>query len=467
VFLQETKTKRGGKTYISYLVRESFRTANGPRGRTICNLTHLPKEVRDMVGQALKGETLIPAGRLELNNIHSSGGCVVLNQAAQRYGLHKLLEPLPERSRALVHAMVMGGLLFPPSVAPFFLDSRRVRLAMFCGLDPEQERFDLADLTAALKELDEAWPKVCALLPREEAVRAIVIFKKPQALWELEMLGLDSNGMPVPLPQRGENEELLQQIDRIWKSEKPLLMVDEKTGGTALTGHPYMMELSGESLNALREEMRSLASVRPGQTIEIQHRGDRYIVGRPGLADPQTQIRMGSVTELTSMAPDSAALLAVAASTASPPDFLAVRTNLPPAEFPAEKAMEWAARARTARAAFSTVQIIMGGAASVDGPLAWRNHGGLRFITHWLRAQLGGAWRVRGEHREVEEVLRDLQDIHHATVTIDGVTVRDVATLSSKAVGDLLTKLELWDLFRADDDGKKHGREHRPKTQAE
>ena len=60
MFLQETKTKRGGKTYISYLVRESFRTADGPRGRTICNLTHLPKEVREMVGHALRGTALVP-----------------------------------------------------------------------------------------------------------------------------------------------------------------------------------------------------------------------------------------------------------------------------------------------------------------------------------------------------------------------------------------------------------------------
>ncbi len=118
MFLQETKTKRGGKTYISYLVRESFRTANGPRGRTICNLTHLPKEVRDLVGQALRGAALVPLEKLEVNNIHSCGGCVVLEEAARRYALPELLAPLSQRNAALVQAMVFGGLLFPPSMAP-------------------------------------------------------------------------------------------------------------------------------------------------------------------------------------------------------------------------------------------------------------------------------------------------------------------------------------------------------------
>jgi hypothetical protein len=45
VFVQTTKSTRGGKTYLTYLVRESFRTAKGPRSRTICNITGLPAHV--------------------------------------------------------------------------------------------------------------------------------------------------------------------------------------------------------------------------------------------------------------------------------------------------------------------------------------------------------------------------------------------------------------------------------------
>jgi len=111
-----------------------------------------------MVGQALRGAALVPLDKLEVNNIHSFGGCVVLEDASRRYALPELLAPLSQRNASLVHALIFGGLLFPPSIAPFQVESRSVRLAMFCGLDPDKERFDLTDLIGALRELDERWP---------------------------------------------------------------------------------------------------------------------------------------------------------------------------------------------------------------------------------------------------------------------------------------------------------------------
>ena len=38
MFVQATKCKHGARSYLTYLVRESFRTPNGPRSRTICNI---------------------------------------------------------------------------------------------------------------------------------------------------------------------------------------------------------------------------------------------------------------------------------------------------------------------------------------------------------------------------------------------------------------------------------------------
>ena len=50
MFVQATKSRRQNKTYVSYLVRESFRTSEGPR--TVCNISALPPEVRDLVAAA-------------------------------------------------------------------------------------------------------------------------------------------------------------------------------------------------------------------------------------------------------------------------------------------------------------------------------------------------------------------------------------------------------------------------------
>jgi hypothetical protein len=129
-----------------------------------------------------------------------------------------------------------------------------------------------------------------------------------------------------------------------------------------------------------------------------------------------------------------------------------VTTNLPAEKLPAAAAMEWAGRARLARAVFSPVQIAMGGKAAGDA--AWRNHQNLQFLTHRLRCQLQAEWRALGECRAVEEVLRDLQEVHRATLTVDGTVVRRFATKPSKAVAALLTKLEAWELFQSAEGGR-------------
>ena len=60
MFVQATKSTRVGKTYLTYLVRESFRTANGPRSRTLCNITSLPTDVRELIAASLRGQAFLP-----------------------------------------------------------------------------------------------------------------------------------------------------------------------------------------------------------------------------------------------------------------------------------------------------------------------------------------------------------------------------------------------------------------------
>ena len=53
MFVQATKSRRKGKIYVTYLVRESFRTPEGPRSRTVCNITKLPEDVRKLIAASL------------------------------------------------------------------------------------------------------------------------------------------------------------------------------------------------------------------------------------------------------------------------------------------------------------------------------------------------------------------------------------------------------------------------------
>jgi hypothetical protein len=169
---------------------------------------------------------------------------------------------------------------------------------------------------------------------------------------------------------------------------------------------------------------------------------------------------MGSLKELTSIAPASGGEKTVAARPARAGavvlgTFHGVTTNVPMERLSAPAAMTWALRARGARAAFSPVQIVMGRPASGEGVLTWRNHRNLQFLTHRLRCQLHAEWSARGETRPVEEVLLDLQEVHRATLTVDGAVVRRLATHPSRAVAALLARLDLWRLFDTSGRGRK------------
>jgi hypothetical protein len=474
LFLQETKTKRGGKTYVSYLVRESFRTANGPRGRTICNLTHLPKEVRDMVAHALKGESLVPLEKLEVNNIHSFGGCAVLEDAARRYSLDQLLAPLSPRSASLIRAMIFGGLLCPPSVAPFYLEAHTSRLAMFCGLDPDRERFDPADLTAALKELDDRWTLVRGLLshaPHRE-VRSVALLGSSQSgkNGEFAAVGFDAEGIPVLLsPDEGVKTEaaltaFLEQFAHPSKAGPPLLALDEETAARVnierLT-QPHIIDLAPESMAALLRQLNPAQlhdAVLTGGPVEARHHGKRHILALAAdsreAATQEAAMRIGSLKELSTMTTGKPI---EAPAPIRPPAaaFRGIATNVPIERLPAATAIQWSLRAQAARAAFAPVQIVTGRTPTGEGVLTWRNHRNLQFLTHWLRCHLRAEWGGRGETRPVEEVLRDLQEVHRAALTVNGAVVRRLATLPSKAVAAVLDRLHLWSLFESPDCGKK------------
>ena len=449
MFLQETKTKRGGKTYISYLVRESFRTANGPRGRTICNLTHLPKEVRELVGQALKGQALVPVDRLEVNNIHSFGGCMALQDAAQRNQLPAALAPLTPRNAALVQAMIFGSLLFPPAMTPFSTEAKTVRLATYCGLDPDRERFEQTDLDAALQELDRCWPEIRMLLlrPPHEEVRALALFKASLSPPEMGAIGMDADGIPVPVMP--EDQEPLVEYE-----SPPLLLMDEEIAGqmhpAQLENHPHVIELAPGSVVALLRQLNHvqlLDALKAGNPVEIRHHGRRHILCNPGpTQEPHSHdghdghLIVGSLKNLVPI-PGPVENGATA--------LRCLQANLPAERLPGAVAMEWAARAREARIAFLPIEIVMGRPAhSSDGEpgagvIAWRNHWNLRFLTHRLRCHLAREWHARGEFRSVEEVLRDLQEVHRATLTVNGAVVRRLTTHPSHGVEGLLARLGL------------------------
>ena len=161
MFVQATKSKRGNKTYISYLVREAFRTPKGPRSRTVCNISALPPDLRDLITAALAGKPCAALESLELQSALDYGGLAVLRDAWQRFGLDRVLEAIPDaRQRALLQAMIFGRVLCPSSKRALAEQAEGTLMAAACGLDSQAEAFDEEELYAAMDALNGRWVQI-------------------------------------------------------------------------------------------------------------------------------------------------------------------------------------------------------------------------------------------------------------------------------------------------------------------
>src|ERR1700687_2021380 len=106
MFVQATKCTRGKNSYLTYLVRESFRTPQGPRSRTVCNITALPAQTRELIALSLRCHNVVDADALQLAEAWNFGGIAVLHQAWRALGLEGLFNFVqPARSAGLLKAM--------------------------------------------------------------------------------------------------------------------------------------------------------------------------------------------------------------------------------------------------------------------------------------------------------------------------------------------------------------------------
>lgn len=147
IFVQATKSTRGSHTCLTYLVRESFRTPSGPRSRTICNITALPPETRELIAQSLRGQRLVSGDQLQLAEAARFGGLAVLRHYWEHFQLHRLFEDWEDRRAVgLLQAMIFGRVLFPSSKLALADHARGTLLAAACGLDQASKDFDEDDL---------------------------------------------------------------------------------------------------------------------------------------------------------------------------------------------------------------------------------------------------------------------------------------------------------------------------------
>lgn len=160
MFVQVIKSKKRGKTYKSYLIRESYRTQKGPRHRTIANITSLPEEVREIISSSLKSNcSIVDTETLGLENALDFGGLAILNDAWKRFNLDNILEGISEPlAKSRIKAMIFGRILFPGSKLALQTVSSGTALAGVCGVKSEDLQEDF--LYEAMDCLNGQWVKI-------------------------------------------------------------------------------------------------------------------------------------------------------------------------------------------------------------------------------------------------------------------------------------------------------------------
>ncbi len=202
MFVQATKSARqNGKTYVSYLVRESFRTPNGPRSRTICNITDLPPDTRELIVASLQGQSFLPADQIQLEQALDYGGLAVLNEAWSRLALGELFAHIGSaRQRGLLQATIFSRLLFPCAKLSLAQEARGTWLAQACGLDPK-ESFNEEDIYSAMDQLNGHWVSLEKQLYQRAFAQAVRL-----VLYDLTSVYFEGKG-PEHLAQYGHSRD--------------------------------------------------------------------------------------------------------------------------------------------------------------------------------------------------------------------------------------------------------------------
>jgi transposase len=202
MFVQATKCRHGKHAYLTYLVRESFRTPKGPRSRTICNITALPPETRELIAQSLRGHNFVSTDDLGLTDALNFGGLAVLHQAWDRFGLERLFEGLSDRRAVgLLKAMILGRILFPSAKLALADHARGTLLAAACALDQATEEFSEDDLYAAMDQLTGRWVGMEKQLYSQNAPQGVSL-----VLYDLTSVYFEGEG-PAGISRYGHSRD--------------------------------------------------------------------------------------------------------------------------------------------------------------------------------------------------------------------------------------------------------------------
>lgn len=245
MFVQSTTSSRkNGKTYVSYLVRESFRTPDGPRSRTVCNITGLPTQIRDLIAASLKGQDFLPADQVQLHEALDYGGLAILNDAWSRFHLDELFADIGSpRQRGLLQAVIYSRLLFPCAKLSLAHQAQGTWLAQACGLAPA-ESFNEDDLYTAMDQLNGHWVSLEKQLYQRAFPQAVRL-----VLYDLTSVYFEGKG-PEHLAQYGHSRD--------HRADRPPIMLAVATDPEGLPLHVSVLRGNRNDTKTLQGLLHTL-----------------------------------------------------------------------------------------------------------------------------------------------------------------------------------------------------------------
>lgn len=245
MFVQATKSIRAdGKSYVSYLVRESFRTPNGPRSRTVCNISGLPPQTRELITASLKGQSAVPAEQVQLETALDYGGLAVLNDAWSRFRLDELLAGIgTARQRGLLQAIIYSRLLFPCAKLSLAQQAQGTWLAAACSL-AATESFDEDDLYAAMDQLNGHWVTLEKQLYQRAFPQTVRL-----VLYDLTSVYFEGKG-PTPLARYGHSRD--------HRADRPQIILAVATDAEGLPLHVSILRGNRNDTQTLQGLLHTL-----------------------------------------------------------------------------------------------------------------------------------------------------------------------------------------------------------------
>src|SRR5260370_965269 len=98
--------KHDGKTYVSYLLRQSYRSDGTVKHRTLGNLSHLAPRLLDLIQRSLRGEDFVSAQEAFRTTASKPHGHVeAVLTTCRKLDLENLIATKPSRPRSLILAV--------------------------------------------------------------------------------------------------------------------------------------------------------------------------------------------------------------------------------------------------------------------------------------------------------------------------------------------------------------------------